>query len=153
MGTISYLCRTRKLRALSTDAAGKLNVLRHDGYTLGMDGAQVGVLEETDKVGLRRFLKGEDSRSLKAKVALEVLGNLTNETLEGELADQQVSGLLVATDLAKGNGSRTVTMGLLDTSSGRCRFASGLGGELLAGGFASGGLAGGLLGTSHFDRL
>jgi hypothetical protein len=42
----------RGLRALSADAAGKLNVFREDGDTLGVDGAQVGVLEETDEVSL-----------------------------------------------------------------------------------------------------
>ena len=41
-------------------------------------------------------------------------------------------------------------MGLLDAASGGGTLASGLGGELLAGSPASGGLAGGLLGTGHF---
>ena len=35
-----------RLRSLSADAAGELNVFRHDGDTLGVDGTQVGVLEE-----------------------------------------------------------------------------------------------------------
>ena len=48
--------RPERLRALATDAAGKLNVLGHDGDTLGVDGAQVGVLEEANKVGLGGFL-------------------------------------------------------------------------------------------------
>ena len=34
------------LFTLTTDAAGKLDVLGHDGDTLGVDGTQVGVLEE-----------------------------------------------------------------------------------------------------------
>eukprot|EP00450_Noctiluca_scintillans_P035917 CAMPEP_0194550902 /NCGR_PEP_ID=MMETSP0253-20130528/95951_1 /TAXON_ID=2966 /ORGANISM="Noctiluca scintillans" /LENGTH=90 /DNA_ID=CAMNT_0039398353 /DNA_START=589 /DNA_END=858 /DNA_ORIENTATION=- len=34
-------------RALSAKAPGQLNVLGHDGHPLRMDGAQVGVLEET----------------------------------------------------------------------------------------------------------
>jgi hypothetical protein len=38
------------------DAAGKLDVLGHDGDTLGMDFAQVGVLKETNQVGLRGLL-------------------------------------------------------------------------------------------------
>ena len=49
---------------------------------------------------------------------LEVLGDLTNETLEGELADEQLRGLLVATDFTKGDGTRPEAMGLLDTTSG-----------------------------------
>ena len=46
------------LSALATDAAGQLDVLGHDGDTLGVDGAQVGVLEQADQVGLGRFLAG-----------------------------------------------------------------------------------------------
>jgi hypothetical protein len=48
------------LRALAADAARKLDVLREDGDALGVDGAQVGVLEETDEVRLRGLLKGEN---------------------------------------------------------------------------------------------
>ena len=47
---------------------------------------------------------------------LEVLGDLTNETLEGELADEQLRGLLVATDFTEGDGTGPEAMGLLDTA-------------------------------------
>ena len=40
------------LSRLTTDAVGQLDVLGQDGDTLGMDGAQVGVLKETHKVSL-----------------------------------------------------------------------------------------------------
>ena len=40
------------LGALSADAAGELDVLGHDGDALGVDGAQVGVLEQPDQVSL-----------------------------------------------------------------------------------------------------
>ena len=46
------------LSTLATDTAGKLDVLGHDGHTLGMDGAQVGVLEQTDEVSLAGLLEG-----------------------------------------------------------------------------------------------
>jgi len=139
----------KNLRALSADAAGELNVLGHDGDTLGVDGAQVGVLEEANEVGLSSLLEGKNGRALESKITLEVLGYLTHKALEGKLADEQVRRLLVATDLTKRDGSGAVTVGLLDASGGGGGLASGLGGELLAGGFASGRLAGGLLGTSH----
>ena len=116
-----------------------------------MDGAQVCVLKEANKVSLSGFLKSKNSRSLEAKVALEILRDLTDQTLEGELADEEVGRLLVPADFAEGDSSGPVTMGLLDSSGDGGGLACGLGGELLAGGFASGGLAGGLLGTSHFD--
>lgn len=49
---------------------------------------------------------------------LEVLSDLTNETLEGELADEQLGGLLVATDFTESNGTRPEPVGLLHTTSG-----------------------------------
>ena len=58
-----------------------------------MDGAEVGVLEEADEVRLRGLLEGEDGGTLEAEVGLEVLGDLANEALERELADQQLRGL------------------------------------------------------------
>jgi hypothetical protein len=38
--------RSTGLSTLPTDAACQLNVLGHDGHTLGVDGAQVGVLKQ-----------------------------------------------------------------------------------------------------------
>jgi hypothetical protein len=49
---------------------------------------------------------------------LEVLRDLTHETLEGQLADQEFGRLLVATDFTKGDRARTEAMGLLHTTSG-----------------------------------
>ncbi len=137
------------LGALAADTTGKLDVLGHDGNTLGVDGAQVRVLEEANEVGLGGLLEGEDGGSLEAEVGLEVLGDLADETLEGELADEEVGGLLVTTDLTKGNGSRAVTVGFLDASGGRGGLAGSLGGELLTRSLSSGGLTCGLLGTGH----
>ena len=141
---------TERLRSLATDAAGELDVLRLDGDSIGVDGGQVGVLEETNKVSLGGLLKGKDGRSLESEIGLEVLGDLTNKALERQLADEELSGLLVTSDLTKSDSSRSVSVGLLDTSGGRGGFAGSLGGELLARSLSSGGLACGLLGSGHF---
>jgi hypothetical protein len=116
--TISYHITLRHkriqeatLRALSTDTTCELDILGHDGDTLGVDGTQVGILEKSNKVSLSGFLKGKDGRSLEPQVRLEVLGDLTDETLEGKLTDEEVGGLLVTTDLTKSDGSRAVTVG------------------------------------------
>ena len=61
-----------------------------DGDTLGVDGAEVGILEEGDEVGLDGLLEGTDGRRLEAEIGLEVLGNLTN------LCRSRVSKLSVA---------------------------------------------------------
>lgn len=81
-----------------------------------MDGAEVGVLEEGDEVSLNGLLKSTDGRGLEAEVRLEVLGNLTNQTLEGELADEELGRLLVATDLTESDGTGLVAVRLLDTT-------------------------------------
>ena len=130
-----------------------MDVLWHDGDSLGVDGAQVGVFEETDQVSLAGLLKGHDGRALETQVGLEVLGDFSDEALERQLADQQLGRLLVATDLTKGHGTGAVTMRFLDTASGRRALASRLGRQLLAGRLATGGFASGLLGTGHFQRL
>lgn len=70
-----------------------------------MDGAKVGILEEGDEVGLDGLLEGADGGGLEAEVGLEVLGDLTNKTLERKLADQELSRLLVTTDLTESDGS------------------------------------------------
>eukprot|EP00968_Pinguiococcus_pyrenoidosus_P008691 scaffold639_cov304-Pinguiococcus_pyrenoidosus.AAC.14 len=141
----------RSLRALSADAARQLDVLGHDGHALGVDGAQVGVLEEADQVSLGGLLEREHGGALEAQVGLEVLSDLTHETLEGQLADEQLGRLLVAADLTERHSSRTITVGLLHSAGGGRGLARRLGGELLARSLAAGGLAGSLLSTSHAE--
>ena len=141
--------QSANLSPLATDTTGQLDVLGHDGHPLGVDGAQVGVLEETDQVGLRGFLQSHDSRGLEAKISLEVLGNLTDQTLEWQLPDEELCGLLVTTDLTESDCSRPVTMGFLHSSGGWGTLPGSLGGQLLPWGLASSRFTGGLLGTSH----
>ena len=138
-----------RLGTLSTDPPRQLDVLGHDGDPLGVDGAQVGVLEKSDEVGLAGLLEGHDGRALEAKVGLEVLGDLPDQALEGQLADEELGGLLVSPDLTEGHCAGPVPVGLLDSPCGRGRLAGSLGGQLLPGGLASGGLPGSLLGTGH----
>ena len=64
------------LGPLSSNSPGELDVLWHDGHTLGVDGAQVGVLKQTNKVGLAGLLESHDGGGLEPEVSFEVLGNL-----------------------------------------------------------------------------
>ena len=99
-----------------------------------MDGAQVDVLEERDEVGLNGLLESADGGRLEAEILasvsrasgrrvqrvvtyrLEVLSDLTDKTLEGQLADEELGRLLVATDFTEGDGTGPEAMGLLDTT-------------------------------------
>ena len=140
-----------KLSSLSSDSSGQLDVLGHDGDPLGVDGAQVGVLKQTNEVSLAGLLESHDSRGLEPEVSLEVLGDLSHQTLEGQLADEELSALLVSSDLSESHSSWSVSVRLLDSSSGWSRLPGSLGGQLLPGSLSSGGFTSGLLGSCHGD--
>ena len=139
------------LRTLASDASSKLDIFRHNGDSLGVDRAEIGILEEPHEVGFRGFLEGEHGRTLEAEIGLEVLRNLTHEALEGELSDEELRALLVLPDLTQGHSAGAEAMGLLDAACGGGGFAGGLGGQLLARSLSACRLASCLLGPGHGD--
>jgi hypothetical protein len=142
-----------RLSTFSTDSACKLDVLWHDCHPLGVNCTQIRVFEQTDEVGLARLLQSHHRGALEAQVRLEVLGNLADETLEGQLADQQLRALLVAANFTKGDGAWAVAMWLLDATGRWGTLASSLRGQLLSGSLAPGRFASGLLRSCHFSLL
>jgi hypothetical protein len=68
------------LRSLTTNATSQLNMLGHDGDTLGMNGAEIGIFKETHQVRFRRLLKGQDGRALETEIQLEILRNLSDQS-------------------------------------------------------------------------
>ena len=148
---LSILESENCLSSLSSNSSGQLDVLGHDGDTLGMDSAQVGVLKQTNQVSLTGLLESHDSRGLESQISLEVLGNFSDQTLEWQLSDEKLSRLLVSSDLSEGHSSWPVSVGLLDSSSGWSRFSCSLGGQLLSWSLSSSGFSCSLLGTSHGD--
>ena len=50
------------LRTLSLDSSWQQDVLWHDGNLPGVDGTQVGIVKQPDKVCLRRFLETQYRR-------------------------------------------------------------------------------------------
>ena len=95
------------------------------------------------------YLKSSNGGRLEPEISFEILGDFSDETLEGQLPDEELSGLLVSPDLTESHSSGPVSVGLLDSSGGGGRLPGSLGGQLLPGSLSSGGLTGGLLGTSH----
>ena len=81
------------------------------------------------------------------------MSDLPDETLEGELPDKELGGLLVSPDLPESHGSGPVSVGLLDSSGGGGGLPGGLGGQLLPGSLSSGGFTSGLLSTGHDDSV
>jgi len=127
-----------------------LDILGHDGDSLGVDGTKVGVLEETNQVSLRGLLEGEDGGGLESELLVERVGDFSDESLEWELPEEEVSGLLVPSDFSEGDCSWSESVWFLDTTSGSGGFSGGLSGEGLLGGFGGGGFSSGLLSSGHF---
>jgi len=128
---------TSRLGPLPPYPTSQLDIFGHDGDTLGMDGTQVGVLKETHQVCLASLLEGSNGSTLETEVSLEVLRNLPHQALEGQFTNQQLSGLLVPTDLPQSHSARPVTMGLLDTAGGGGTLTGSLSRQLLTWSFAS----------------
>ncbi|KAH0456126.1 hypothetical protein IEQ34_014033 [Dendrobium chrysotoxum] len=80
------------LSAFSSDTAGELDVLGHDGNPFGVDSAQICVFEETNE--------SQHGMALETQIRLEILCDLTNKPLERQLSDQQLSTLLVLANLS-----------------------------------------------------
>jgi len=139
--------------SLTSDSSGELHVLGHDGDSLGVDGAQVGVLEETNHVSLGGFLESKDGRGLESEVVLELRSDFSDESLERKLSNEELGGLLELSDLSKSDGSRAESVGLLDTTGSGGLLLGLLVGDVLSGGLATGVLSSGLLGTGHSDVL
>ena len=125
------------LRTFTSDSSRQLDILRHDGDSLGVDRAQVGVFEQANQVRFGRFLQGQDRGGLESQVSLEILGDFSDQSLERQLSDEQFRGLLVLADFSQRDGTRAVSVRLLDATSRRRGFARGLGRELLSRGFAT----------------
>ena len=86
-----YVRSPYALVEIPADAPRELHVLGHDGDTLGVDGAQVGVLKQPDEKRLTGLLQREDRRRLEAKLRFEAHCDLANQALEGELPNEHLS--------------------------------------------------------------
>ena len=135
---------------LSTDSAGELHVLGHDGDSLGVDGAEVGVFEKSDHVGFSGLLEGEDGGRLESKVSLEVVSDFSNESLERKLSDEEFSRFLESSDFSEGNSSWSESVSSLD-STGSWGFTFGLlVSDVFSWLFGAGHFSSGMLGSCHF---
>ena len=137
------------LGPFTTNTTSQLNVLWHDGDPLSVDGAQICIFEKTNQVCFRSFLQSSNSCRLESQVSFEILCNFTNQSLEGQFSNKQLSGLLVSPNFTESYCTRPVPVWLFHTSSWWCRFSSCLGGQLLPGSLTTGGFSCSLLGTGH----
>ena len=97
---------------LSPDSSCQEEILWHDGNSPGMDGTQVGIIKQLDKVCLHCFLETQYRRRLESQVCLVVLGDLPHHPLEWQLSDEQCCAPLEVTDVLQSRSPRSVPVGL-----------------------------------------
>jgi len=117
-----------------------------------MDSAEVSVFEKSNKVSFGGFLEGKNGLGLESDVLLVFHGNVSDESLERKLSDQEISGLLEFSNFSQGDGTGSVSVGLLDTTSDLSGLSGGLGSELLSRVLDTSRFSGSLLSTSHDER-
>ena len=71
---------------------------------------------------------------MESEFLLEFVSNFSDESLEGEFSDEEISGFLIFSDFSEGNCSGFESVGLLDTGGdGSALSGDFLGNELLSG--------------------
>ena len=87
MNTWRWLPRTQlsaiaivvfQLRPLASDAPRELNILGHDRHALGVDGAEVCILEKRHNVRFSSLLQCHNGTALEPKVAFEFLRDFSH---------------------------------------------------------------------------
>ena len=98
---------------LSSDSSGQVQVLLHNGRSVGVNRAKVSVLEESHEVSLSSLLDGKQGLRLESELAVNALTDVSHQSLEGGLEEEHSSLFLVALDLSKGYGSGSPSDGSL----------------------------------------
>ena len=75
--TYYFSLYSNNLGPLAPDPPGELNVLGHNGDSLGMDGTQVSVLEQSNQIGLTGFLESAHGSGLEPQIRLKILSYFT----------------------------------------------------------------------------
>ena len=79
------------LGTFTTNSSCQLDILWHDSNSLGVDGTEIGVFENSNQVGFTGFLEGHDGRRLESKIGLEVLSDFTDQSLEWKFSEKKLS--------------------------------------------------------------
>ena len=119
-----------------------------------MNGAKICIFKKANHVGLSRLLERKYCLGLEAEIRFEFLGDFSDESLERQFADEELSRFLETADLAESNSAGLEAVGLLDAPSrhGGCLTGCFIS-ELLAGGFRTRVLASSLFGAGHLNYL
>ena len=88
---IVTIVKAASLCTFASDTSGKLDVLGHDGDTLGVDGTQVGILKQSDEVRLTGLLQHKTFKGFSHASCLDIKSGTIHSTMvEGRYHSRQV---------------------------------------------------------------
>ena len=116
---------------ISSDSEGELHVLSPEGSSLGVDAAEVSVLEQTNEVSFGRLLEGSEGLSLDSEVGVHLLDDFPDDSDEGSSGEEEVGALLVPLDLPENDSSGLVSSLLLLSVLGGLSLGNLSGGGIL----------------------
>ena len=76
------------LGPLPTETSRKLNIADRNRHALSVNGSQLSIFHDTNKIRFPRALQRHNSVRLETQIGVEVLRHLANETLERKLGTQ-----------------------------------------------------------------
>ena len=97
-----------------------MKVRRFDRDTFTMDGQVIHLSKHTYQEILGRFLEGKKSSRLEPEVfiGVQIVDDLTHESLKRNFPNQQFGRLLIPSDLTQSDSARTVPPRFSDISTG-----------------------------------
>ena len=106
--------------AVSADSSGEVHILLEDSGALGVDGTEVGVLEDSDDVSFRSFLEGKESLRLESELVVKIRADASDKSLERGAWKEVADRFLIFLNLSEGDGTWLISscLLLLDSSSG-----------------------------------
>ena len=104
------------VEALTSDSASQIEVFLHDCNSWSMNGAQVGIFEETSQIALSGFLKCKEGLRLESELSIDTVTDCSDESLEWSFSEHEGNGLLVSLYFSEGNSSGSESSGFLDSS-------------------------------------
>ena len=81
-----------------------------------MNGAQVGIFEETSQIALSGFLKCKEGLRLESELSIDTVTDCSDKSLEWSLSEHEGNSLLVSLYFSEGNSSGSESSGFLDSS-------------------------------------
>ena len=104
------------VEALPADSPGEVQVLLHDGDAVRVDGAEVGVFEQTGEVALSGILEGQKGRGLEAELGVNAVTDCADKSLERSLGEHELHRFLIALYLPNSDCAGSKPALLLDTT-------------------------------------